>query len=61
MLQEKKDAQDSYFLSKHFQDSFEKFVQRYEDWLKKTRVEVPRHPWASFKPAGKETKGAASV
>ena len=61
MLQEKKGAQDSYFLSQHFQDSFVKFVQRYEDWLKETRVEVPRHPWASFKPVEKETKGAASV
>ena len=61
VLQEKKDAQDSYYLSAHFQDSIEKFVQRYEAWLRETRLEVPPHPWASFKPQEKENKGAASV
>ncbi|KAK7111976.1 hypothetical protein V1264_011509 [Littorina saxatilis] len=58
---EKKEDYESYFLSKAFQDGFERFVQHYETWLKEAKLQVPNHPWAGFRSTKEEEKGAASA
>nr|KAG5713775.1 hypothetical protein BaRGS_024402 [Batillaria attramentaria] len=50
VLAERKGEIDSYFLSPHCQQSYESFKEYYDKWLQRIGVDVPPHPWATFRP-----------